>query len=557
MDEQKTKNEKKPQEELKVKTKISTGTLILLLVIIIGIGAFLGYVALYTKRNTPATDSNPPGNTNTPVQGPSLRDGWPVSGFGNPVEINVVSTNNSYSNQKGIVVANENTVTVLNPSGLPFNNWPKQIESVYRSTVPVTGDIDGDGQAEIITSFCKSNPLVCKIYVWKIDGNVVVGWPKEIINERIETPDVLADLNKDGKKEIVVITSASQSTAYSSKSWLKNLFGKEVQAQVNPSSKIKIYVFTGDGNLLNGWPKEILDESVSSTTAVGNIDSETNLEIVVCGFNKIYAFHTDGSGVTGWPIDFRCLNVPSPVITDLGTKENYRQVIAYNSENESITVWNGDGSIVDGWPKNLDIRVFSLVAAHFIPRFSFNADNKLKDVFIKEAKAQIYPGAAILVAGPYSDWQTPNDPTSKIYAFTSNGQVLAGWPVSMYGNDVFYKLSVADTDKNGVKIFATTTTTLPEVPTVGKIYAYNTSGQVVNGWPIQVSENYPATPTFTDLDNNSYLEMIVRVMDKIYVWNLNTNFEARSLLWPMFLHDTGHTNTYLLPSIPPTYPNIL
>lgn len=556
-------NEQITPTQVKEKTKVSAKvSMIILMVGILGVGIILG-LALYPRK--PA----PPVNESVPT-GPVIRSGWPVSGYGNPIDVNLVNYNTtSLPNQKGVVVVIGNTVTVLNPAGKPLTGWPKQVEA-DNGYVPATGDVNGDGKMEIVGAFFKQGLneqlLVSRVYVWDTAGNLVTGWPKEFTSEMIEAPVVLADLNNDGKKDIIVVTSVSSSTAYSSDSWFKKLLAKEVKAQVDLTSKTKIYVFDYNKNLLAGWPKEIANESITSTPAVGNIDPETIPEIVICGFNKIYAFHANGSDVAGWPIDFKCLNDPSPVIANLATKENYSQVIAVSSESKNISVWNGDGSLVTGWPKTLDIRPFSLIVTDFNPYSSTNTNtvSHSQNKFIKEAKAQVYIGPAILVGGAYESQagaaldknkdnllikkaqaQVSIDPTSKIYAFNSIGDVLSGWPVSMYGNDVFYHgLSAADTDGKGVKVFAVTTTTMPDVPKAGKIFAYDTNGQIASGWPLQTAENYPATPTFADLDNNGYLEMVVRVMDKIYVWDLNTKFDPNKLLWPMFMHDSGHTNKY-------------
>lgn len=543
-------NEQKTPIQVKEKTKVSAKvSMIVLLVGILGVGALLG-LALYPRKST----EPPPADTavNVPVEkGIVIRTGWPVSSYGNPNEINLVTmSTTSVPNQKGIVAAYSNFVTVLNPAGKPFTGWPKQVETDYNSTrTPAAGDINGDGKMEIVAEYFRSGineqPVSSKIYVWDINGNALTGWPKEITNESISVPPVLADFNNDGKKEIVAIAT----------------FSKSLTENVT-----KIYIFDYKGNLLVGWPKEIAGESITSTPAVGNVDPETMPEIVFCGFNKIYAFHANGSNVDGWPKDFQCLNDPSPVMANLGVKENYSQVIAVSSQSKSISVWNGDGTLVSGWPKTLDIRPFSLIVTDFNPYSSTNTNtvSHSQNKFIKEAKAQVYIGPAILVGGAYESQvgaaldknkdnlfikraqaQVSIDPTSKIYAFNSIGDVLSGWPVSMYGNDVFYHgLSAADTDGKGVKAFAVTTTTMPDVPKAGKIFAYDTNGQIASGWPLQTAENYPATPTFADLDNNGYLEMVVRVMDKIYVWDLNTKFGPNKLLWPMFLHDQGHTNKY-------------
>ena len=126
---------------------------------------------------------------------------------------------------------------------------------------------------------------------------------------------VTADLDKDGKNEIIT---------------------------TNIGFPSKIYVFRENGALW--WSKEV--ESVTCTTpAVGNIDSDNKLEIVYkgtigyfdsfFGFNNhyVYAWNDDGTIVDGWPIETLNEMAPldTPLLTDLN-KDGVDEIILHRSK---------------------------------------------------------------------------------------------------------------------------------------------------------------------------------------------------------------------------------
>jgi len=102
------------------------------------------------------------------------------------------------------------------------------------------------------------------------------GWPSvpspTILSDSLgnyNTPVVLADLDNDGEDEIIVRTSSGY-----------------------------LSVFTGDGSTVSGWPKYIGTSSI--IPSVGDIDTDSNLEIVCYGDEKVRAFNHNGSTVLGW-----------------------------------------------------------------------------------------------------------------------------------------------------------------------------------------------------------------------------------------------------------------
>jgi hypothetical protein len=65
----------------------------------------------------------------------------------------------------------------------------------------------------------------------------------------------------------------------------------------------KIFIFNHDGSAFGTWPYTGTSGWYGSV-ALGNIDSDPELEIVAGGFDqKIHAFNVDKTEVTGWPVN--------------------------------------------------------------------------------------------------------------------------------------------------------------------------------------------------------------------------------------------------------------
>ncbi|MGD9403188.1 MAG: FG-GAP-like repeat-containing protein, partial [bacterium] len=88
-------------------------------------------------------------------------------------------------------------VYVFSHDGIVRPGWPKASTGEFESS-PVVGDIDGDGDPEILIG-CTDNHL----YAWHADGTPVKGWPRYVIHEIYSTP-AICDLDGDGDVEVVV-----------------------------------------------------------------------------------------------------------------------------------------------------------------------------------------------------------------------------------------------------------------------------------------------------------------------------------------------------------------
>lgn len=202
--------------------------------------------------------------------------------------------------------------SVVNINGEFLPGWPKYLESdplrldeykVYLS--PAIGDLDGDGFKDIIATLDREDENTR--YWWQLfafsgrDGSEL--WHRESHNDvRVSVSPILADLNKDGKLEVLAGDS---------------LFGRADKY---------LYVFNGeDGSDFDGWPFSLeLNGLIRDICAlsVGNLDDDSELEIVINGYDSIMIM--DHNGVlksngfrTITNNSERSNSLDTPIITDI------------------------------------------------------------------------------------------------------------------------------------------------------------------------------------------------------------------------------------------------
>ncbi len=161
---------------------------------------------------------------------------------------------------------------------------------------PAIGNVDGDGIVEVAVG-----GLDYRIYlVDGRNGNDKPGWPFENTDTVFSSP-ALFDLDGDGKLEIIIGADYSIGTGG------------------------RLHAFRPDGNgiELPGFPIP-MDQAISSSPAIGDIDGDGRPEIVIGTANyfsgrahKLYAFHCDGSPVLGWPVSVDGQVVNAPALGDL------------------------------------------------------------------------------------------------------------------------------------------------------------------------------------------------------------------------------------------------
>ncbi len=167
--------------------------------------------------------------------------------------------------------------------GAPEPNFPIQLSEGVNAS-PALGDIDPSFPGLEIVFTSKSN----QVHALRADGQEVAGWPQAVIVASGDASPVIADLDRDGRLEVVV------------------------------AGDNQLYAFRADGSAFPGFPVSWGGSSFSSP-AVGDMDGDGRMEIVAGGQDeKAYAWHSDGTKLLGSPIRTWGVFKSSPTLSDLG-----------------------------------------------------------------------------------------------------------------------------------------------------------------------------------------------------------------------------------------------
>jgi len=223
-----------------------------------------------------------------------------------------------------------------NPDGYWDGVWP----------TPALGDIDGDGDLEIVYL-----GIDRFLYAWHHDGRLVNGWPIAIpVDGGLSSP-ALGDLDLDGLPDIVVGTMSPTSP---SQSW----------------QEATLWAVKGNGRLLPGFPVKV-EQILLSSPALGDIDKDGHLEIVIAsGYgtpgrqNLVYAWNHDGTPLPGWPVEAIGAStvIAPPALGDIDNDGEIEIVVGcgngYQPNScDKLYAWNPDGTLVKGFPLVLSSRM--------------------------------------------------------------------------------------------------------------------------------------------------------------------------------------------------------
>lgn len=249
-----------------------------------------------------------------------------------------------------------------------------------------------------------------------------------------------------------------------------------------------------------GWPQATGLLVDRSSPAVGNLDSDTDLEIVVGTVGKkVYAFNPNGTLVPGWPVTVSAEVNSSPAIGDIDG-DGFNEVVIgvgwVDAENPgAIYAFRRDGTLMPGWP------YFTNDGAIGVPGYP-------DGVFGTPALVDLdLDGKLDIVVGGFDQL---------LYAFRYDAQPVAGaWPFWLY-DSTWSSPAVGDLDGDGeteIVIGAYTHAGFPPgLPTVdggGIMWVLSRTGAVKPGWPRVFDLHIDSSPALGDLDGDGDLEIVV------------------------------------------------
>jgi len=148
----------------------------------------------------------------------------------------------------------------LNASGVPLPGWPVLAGAGLKLWGLALGDIDGDGDLEVLVGHQLNSGSTNRVYAWHHDGTPVSGWPVNLPVEANEqtvgiTGIAIADVTADGIADVLIQPRAPALFAYS-----------------------------GSGQLLPGYPRRSIGQvqisSGTQTPAIGDLDLDGQTDVV-------------------------------------------------------------------------------------------------------------------------------------------------------------------------------------------------------------------------------------------------------------------------------------
>jgi hypothetical protein len=499
---------------------------------------------------------------------PSLLPGYPIFLGGSGESSPKLADINGDGKRELVIADADGKVHAFDATGHEIAGWPKTVGPLYHiakhegqrafnaggvdknvaapigSTVAI-GDLDGDGKPEIVVATRGG-----ELWAYHGDGTVLPGFPisidtsghpmedpSHIVDIGFFSSPVLADLDGDGKRDIVL-------GAFDG----------------------KVYAFHADGTPLAGWPVLLHDpaatindgdvqaQRILATAAIGDIDKDGHPDVVISstehysGSGRIYAIQHDGMNnpngpfLPGWPVrgiisaDVLPVvgnGVPnSPALADVD-KDGALDVVLVTIVGVP-KVFGGDGQL----KVTMQNGQFGAEAdAKDSPMIVLIANPTLGDVDNDGQIDIVSPAAGFQAANAFATGGIRADFQHEVGAWNAaSGEFLPAFPRRIDDWQFFGNPLIADLDGDD----------LPEVieGSAGYfVHAWNKDGKEPAGWPKFTGGWIIETPAVGDMDGDGKMELAVGTRNGwLFAWHTEGK-ETGRIDWASFHHDLANSGS--------------
>jgi len=288
-------------------------------------------------------------------------------------------------------------------------------------------------------------------------------WPQNV-REMVATP-VMADLDQDGRMEVIAADDRY------------------------------VYVFSLEGVLWSGWPRET--GGSQQHAAAADVDGDGTAEIFVASnlpVPRVWGFAPDGTTLPGWPVTLPYVqvgNATCPVLADMDEDGDLDIGVAAET---GVSFFDISGAALPGWPYQWPVPVNN-------PQWSAPAVGDVDN----DGHLEVAVGNAC-----YPNWG--------VHMIDRTGHVMPGWPKVI--KPVFSSPALADLDQDGdLEIIAQE----GDPGSQGyRLWVWHHTGAVFAGWPVNIAtegSSSRSNPAVADLEEDGSLEIITMTSDgKMHVF---------------------------------------
>jgi len=413
---------------------------------------------------------------------------------------------------------------LFNYNGQDFPGWPKSFNSYSQPYQPIISELEGGKKIIVVPGYSLGG--TDQIFALDEKGNLLPGWPLGGIE--IQKRPAVGDINLDGKKEIVFISSPKRGDD----PWYNEIFA---------------YNFTdsdkdGKPDLVSGWKNPVAYLLEASNPVVADLNNDGYQEIMFTGEDRNYKINfyiLDHLG-NFWRevpkvFDEEFWENYQPVVIDLDKDNDYEVLITLK---ERIYAFDFDGEqhFLSRW-------IYETPATILNPPLVGDLDgNGSQEIVFAETDSNGLWSIKILNS---AGQEIQKIPLENEYLLENRGEGVSLSLADLNGDNkleiVASLLRVASSQYYLVSVWEI-------FPQLKRTFDAYLTGEVALSSPI-----------VGDLDNNNRFDLLINTLDgrlNVFEYPQNYNSAALKLPWPMFNHDSQNTRnynfTFLVPTPTPT-----
>ncbi|RME28839.1 MAG: hypothetical protein D6798_01440, partial [Deltaproteobacteria bacterium] len=422
---------------------------------------------------------------------------------------------------------------------------PPPRESIVAT--PAVGDIDGDGQPEIV-----AGTLEGRLWAWHLDGRVVDGFPYTQL----------------GRDPAVLDSTHIFDRGFMGAPALADVDGDGVLDVVAGGGDQYLYVVDGRGQDVGPYPVELCHPTVCdvagariiASPTVADIDGDGDIAILL-GTNEGANGGTDsvthgidgptGQPLPGFPWTTQGLIAQALLLPVIGEGHPASVAVADLDHDGDLEILDPimlgqtdlvhhDGALAadlsyvepDYAEGNNVTLAPSLLQLSTQPAFGDLDGDGVPDAVIGGTSPL---WVASIAASSWMDAQHP------VAAWSgATGEYLPGWPRQIEDLQFLMAPAIADVSGDG----------RPEViyASAGKlVHAWDGEGVEAPGWPKATGQWILGSPAVGDVDGDGWLDVVLTTRDG-YVWAWRTAGRADQVVqWQSAFHDARNTGSYETP----------